>query len=32
VTASVHQLIDARIIRPYDGRRLIKEAARADVP
>lgn len=32
VTASVHQLVDQRIITAYDGRRLIQEAARADVP
>jgi hypothetical protein len=32
VTASVHQLVDQRIITADDGRRLIHEAARADVP
>ena len=32
VTASVHQLVAQRIITGYDGRRLIQEAARSDVP
>ena len=32
VRASVDELVADRIIRPYDGRRLIKEAQRADVP
>jgi len=32
VTASVHQLVDQRIITASDRRRLIHEAARADVP
>jgi hypothetical protein len=32
VTASVEQLIAERILMPYDGKRLIKQAERADVP
>jgi hypothetical protein len=32
VTASVEALVAARIITPYDGRRIIKEAQQANVP
>jgi hypothetical protein len=32
VRASVEKLVAARIITPYDGRRILKEAQQANVP